>query len=157
MIADKYELKSYLEKHPWPLRFSQERQVEYLYRFRSELSQEKLWPYLSDTSWLCGKLGLTAVKFTEKDGKLYYLKLPVEGGNKGRSARPLPVRSPGAMPLPATFPAHTPPKEHYRPYGERAPPAYRAFVSPLRPGVYYCRTSTERLRTLRRGDPPTVR
>ena len=71
MIADKYELKSYLEKHPWPLRFSQERQVEYLYRFHSELSPEKLWPYLSDTSWLCGKLGLTAVKFTEKDGKLY--------------------------------------------------------------------------------------
>ncbi|HPS57765.1 MAG TPA: DUF5939 domain-containing protein [Spirochaetota bacterium] len=71
MIADKYELEKYLGENPWPLAFSQERQVEYIYKFHTELSREEIWKFLSDTSELNRSLGLKKISFTERDGKLY--------------------------------------------------------------------------------------
>lgn len=71
MIADKQELGKYLKNNPWPLRFSQEHQVEYLFTFSCDLSPEQLWPHLSDTSSLNRKLGMKPVMFTERAGRLY--------------------------------------------------------------------------------------
>lgn len=40
MIADKYELEKYLAENPWPLDFSQERPVEYIYMYHTDVPRE---------------------------------------------------------------------------------------------------------------------
>jgi len=71
MIADKSYLEKYLEENPWSLQFSQERQVEYLFRFTTRLAKETVWKYISDTSSFNRRLGFSEVKFTEKEGRIY--------------------------------------------------------------------------------------
>ncbi len=70
MIADRDELDKYLQANPWPLKFSQDKQVEYLFRFTSPLPREKVWRLLSDTSNINRRLGLQRVYFTEDGGKI---------------------------------------------------------------------------------------
>lgn len=71
MILDRSELEKYLEQNPWPLAFSQEKQVEYIYRFHTPLSREDAWKLLSDTSEINRRLGRPRVTFTERDGKIF--------------------------------------------------------------------------------------
>lgn len=71
MILDKAGLEKYLAQNPWPIEFSQAKQVEYIYSFHIMLTREKAWKYLSDTSGISRRLGLKKVTYTEKNGSLY--------------------------------------------------------------------------------------
>jgi class 3 adenylate cyclase len=65
-------LKEYLRIHPWPAEYLREgRPAERLLSFPVGLPLEDLWPLVSDTSTLNGLMGLGAMKFEEREGRLY--------------------------------------------------------------------------------------
>lgn len=66
------KLREYLETHPWSAEQLREgRPVERLFSFPLDLSLRDLWALVSDTSTLNGLMGLGAMKFEEREGRLY--------------------------------------------------------------------------------------
>ena len=65
-------LAEYLEQNPWPEKWiSTGRPVEYFFTYRINASIADIWPYISDTSSINRAIGLSRMKFAEKNGRLY--------------------------------------------------------------------------------------
>src|SRR4051794_6418296 len=59
-----------LARHPWPSRFAGEKRLEWLWSFEVPLQPAQLWPHIADSSRLNRALGVSEMKFAEKDGQL---------------------------------------------------------------------------------------
>ncbi len=65
-------LAEYLKQNPWPEKWlSLARPVEYFFTYNVSASITDIWPHVSDTSSINRAIGLSRMKFTEKDGRLY--------------------------------------------------------------------------------------
>ena len=71
-IFENLTLPEFLQKYPWPEDWSRRGPTRnFLFAYDLETTPEKLWPYLADVSAFNKLLGLSEMKFTEKEGKAY--------------------------------------------------------------------------------------
>ncbi|HVM33605.1 MAG TPA: DUF5939 domain-containing protein [bacterium] len=74
LIAETSEgltLPQFLERYPWPEQWLRRgKPMHFFWKFNLPVSVEKLWPYLTDLSGFNRRVGLGAMRFTEKNGKL---------------------------------------------------------------------------------------
>jgi class 3 adenylate cyclase len=67
-----WTLADLLEAHPWrPAALEGTQPLDYLWHFEVDASIEALWHHLSDTNRLNRAMGLSEMKFEEKDGALH--------------------------------------------------------------------------------------
>ncbi len=61
-----------LERYPWAKRWTDLGEpMDYLWKFELDVPVRKIWPWLADTSTFNRMLGLPAMKFEEKNGRLF--------------------------------------------------------------------------------------
>ena len=64
-------LDEFLKRYPWPQEWLQKgKPMHFFWKFDLPVSVEKLWPHLTDLSTFNRRVGLGAMRFTEKNGKL---------------------------------------------------------------------------------------
>ncbi len=65
-------LAEFLRKYPWPEDWARRGPtLNYLHTYDLNTTPDKLWPYLADVSAFNKLIGLSEMKFTEKEGKAY--------------------------------------------------------------------------------------
>ncbi|HUO57288.1 MAG TPA: DUF5939 domain-containing protein [bacterium] len=65
-------LSEFLGRYPWPEEWAKRGPTRnFLFSYDLETTPEKIWPYLADVSAFNKLLGLSEMKFTEKEGKSY--------------------------------------------------------------------------------------
>ncbi|HET9870445.1 MAG TPA: DUF5939 domain-containing protein [bacterium] len=66
-----WTLGSFLKRYPWPEDWLKKgKPMHFFWKFDLPVPVEKLWPYLADLSTFNRRVGLGAMKFTEKNGRL---------------------------------------------------------------------------------------
>lgn len=63
--------EEFLKRWPWPAEWAGDKPVEWFWNWELPASPEELWPGLSDTTTFNHRIGLSEVKYKEKDGVLH--------------------------------------------------------------------------------------
>ena len=68
-MAEPLTLAQLLELHPFPVEWADHKRIERLWIYDLPGTPEALWPHISDTSRMNRALGLSEMKFEEREGK----------------------------------------------------------------------------------------
>ena len=68
MGSDSMTMQQVLADHPWPAEHDAAKRIEYFWQFDLPGSAEDLWPLVADTSRMNRALGLSAMKFEDREG-----------------------------------------------------------------------------------------
>ena len=68
MSSEPLTLEEFLALHPWPKEHADQKRLEWFWKFDVPLSVEQLWPVIADSSRMNRALGVSEMKFEERNG-----------------------------------------------------------------------------------------